>query len=191
MLSTVWSVCTGRGTQLGLVVRLLAKWRRDSEELRGRQAASTCASRPASQPGKITQRLELTSLSLANHLVTSTHPIQWELCLGEGYQVWPHIHSLLFLPTSTAFSQILTTSCLWCWLLLTGSISISSLNKYNSDVWSHGGFYWTGSKMLFTKKQLTFLWVIVPCNSLHTSDVKTPRDKHTQALVFCLIAVFF
>lgn len=43
------------------------------------------------------------------------------------------------LPTNTAFPQILTASCFWCRLLLTGSISISSLNKYNSDVWSHGG----------------------------------------------------
>lgn len=75
------------------MVEFLAKWRWDSEEPRGRESASTCESRPAPQPGKITQRLELTSLWLANHLVTSAHPIQWELCLDEGYQVWPHIHS--------------------------------------------------------------------------------------------------
>jgi len=110
MLSPVGSVHTGRATQFGSVVRFFAKWRRDSKEPRGRQSAGACESRPASQPGKITQRLELTSLSLANHLMTPTHPFQWEPCLGEGYRVWPHIHSLLFLPTNTAFSQILTAS---------------------------------------------------------------------------------
>lgn len=76
---------------------------------RTRRSASTGGSRPVSLLREITQRLEQTSLPLTNQLLMAAHPTQWERCLGEGYQPWPHCS--LFLPTNTARSLILTASC--------------------------------------------------------------------------------
>lgn len=136
MPSPLCSVVLGGGTEW-LCSHVLGTTGNALGRSRTRRSASTGGSRPVSLLREITQRLEQTSLPLTNQLLMAAHPTQWERCLGEGYQPWPLCS--LFLPTNTARSLILTASCFWCRLVLTGSVSISSLNKYNFDVWSHSG----------------------------------------------------
>lgn len=140
MLSPVWSVHTGRETQLGSVVRFLAKWRRDSRAKRQTERQhlwrQTCITARENYPE-----------AWANKPFPGKPPRDFNPSHSVGtLPGWglPGLASYTltlsyFCPQNAAFSQILTASCLWCRLLLTGSVSISSLNKYNSDVWSHGG----------------------------------------------------